>query len=283
MRVAHGVRLRHMTSATPRVVALYRHPVKGFTPESCEALTVRADGRVEGDRVLAFLLGDAPEQAPQQAAGADWWPKANMLALVNTPALARLTLRYDEAIRRVSISVDGRLLVEDTLDATGRMRLAAAVGAWAAEQSEQPDLARPGRLPLRVIGDGHTARYQDNYTGNVTLHGRGSLAALAGALDDPALDEQRFRSNIVLDGIEAWEEFAWVGRAVRIGEVTFDVLRPAVRCLATHASPSEGVRDREVMSTLVQAFGHERPSFAVHMFPRDGGEVRLGDRIELLR
>mgnify|MGYP006142283033 CR=1 FL=1 len=26
--------------------ALYRHPVKGFTPESCEALTVLPDGRV---------------------------------------------------------------------------------------------------------------------------------------------------------------------------------------------------------------------------------------------
>ena len=126
------------------------------------------------------------------------------------------------------------------------------------------------------------SRYQDNATGNVTLHGRGSLAALAGALGDPALDEQRFRSNIVVDDLEAWGEFGWVDRAVRIGGVTFDVLRPAVRCLATHASPSEGVRDREVMTTLVSAFGHERPSFAVHMFPRDGGEIRLGDPVEVI-
>jgi len=271
-----------MTAPAPRVAALYRHPVKGLTPESCEALAVRADGRVEGDRVLAFLLGDAPAEAPKQAAGADWWPKANMLALVNTPALARLSLRFDEAVRRVSISLDGALLVEDTLEATGRLRLAAAVGAWAREQAEQPDLDRPGRLPLRLIGDGVTARYQDNATGNVTLHGRGSLEALAGALGDPTLDERRFRSNIVVEGLDAWGEFGWVDRAVRRGGETFDVLRPAVRCLATHASPAEGVRDREVMTTLVRAFGHDRPSFAVHMFPRDGGEVRLGDTVEVL-
>lgn len=271
-----------MVSTAPRVTALYRHPVKGLTPEAPEAITVRADGRVEGDRALAFLLGDAPAEAPQQAAGADWWPKANMLALVNTPALTRLTLRYDEDIRRISISVDGALLVEDTLDVTGRLRIAEAVGAWARQQDEHPDLDRPGRLPLRLIGDGVTARYQDNYTGNVTLHGRGSLQALAGALGDPALDERRFRSNIVIEGLEAWGEFGWVDRAVRIGEVTFDVLRPAVRCLATHASPSEGTRDREVMTTLVQAFGHERPSFAVHMTPRNGGVVRLGDTVEVL-
>ena len=111
-----------MTSHTPRVVALYRHPVKGFTPESREALTVRADGRVEGDRVLAFRLGDAPAEAPKQAAGADWWPKANMLALVNTPALARLQLRYDETAVRVAIGLDGATLVEDALDAVKDVR-----------------------------------------------------------------------------------------------------------------------------------------------------------------
>ncbi len=267
------------TSAS--VAALYRYPVKGFTPESRTALTVRADGRVEGDRVLAFLLGDAPK-APQQAAGADWWPKANTLALVNTPALARLSLRYDHVAQRIAIDLDGTPLVEDGLDEAGRARLAATVGAWASEQAEQPDLARPGRLPLRLIGDGLTARYQDNPRGEVTLHGRGSLLALADALHDPDLDEQRFRSNIALDDVEAWGEMAWAGRAIRIGDVTFDVLRPTVRCLATHANPADGVRDRDVLNTLVRVFGHEQPSFGVHMFPRSGGEVRVGDPVEVL-
>lgn len=36
----------------PHVVALYRYPVKGFTPEACDALTVLDEGRVAGDRVL---------------------------------------------------------------------------------------------------------------------------------------------------------------------------------------------------------------------------------------
>ena len=30
----------------PHVAALYRHPVKGFTPESRDSLVVRADGRI---------------------------------------------------------------------------------------------------------------------------------------------------------------------------------------------------------------------------------------------
>ena len=37
-----------------RVVSLFRHPIKGFTPESVDSLIVQADGRIAGDRVLAF-------------------------------------------------------------------------------------------------------------------------------------------------------------------------------------------------------------------------------------
>ncbi|MCX7097934.1 MAG: MOSC N-terminal beta barrel domain-containing protein [Methylococcales bacterium] len=33
-----------------QVVALYRFPVKGFTPEICRALTMLDEGRIAGDR-----------------------------------------------------------------------------------------------------------------------------------------------------------------------------------------------------------------------------------------
>jgi hypothetical protein len=265
----------------PTVTALYRYPVKGFTPEPRDTLDVLASGRIAGDRVLAFLLGDAPE-APKVIEGDAWWPKANMLVLMNTPALARLTLLYDEASRRLVVTEGARLIVDATLDEAGRERAAAVIGTWAAAQDVQPDLGRPGRLPLRLIGDGVTARYQDGDLGRVSLHGRGSLRALGAALEDPDLDERRFRSNIAVEGLEAWEELGWAGRAVRVGEVTFDVLRVATRCLATHASPTEGVRDRDVMTTLVREFQQDAPSFAIMMLPREGGTIRLGDPVTVL-
>jgi uncharacterized protein YcbX len=42
-----------------RIVALYRYPVKGFTPERCEALTALPEGRVVGDRVLGFRFANS--------------------------------------------------------------------------------------------------------------------------------------------------------------------------------------------------------------------------------
>ncbi len=258
------------------VVALYRYPVKGLTPEPCTSLTIGADGRVVGDRVLGIRLADTP------AADAEWSPKAGMLVLMNTPGLARLRVRFDAAAQRLQVTLDGRMLADEALDAAGRAKLAEVFAGYALSLDESPLNGHPERLPLRIIGDGVTGRYQDNPTGQVTLHSRASLAAVAQTFGAPDFDERRFRSNLVVDGIGAWEEQAWAGRRLQIGGATFAFDHPTGRCLATHANPETGERDRQVMTTLTHAFGQEKPTFAVHLRMELPGEVRLGDRVEVL-
>src|SRR5688500_182229 len=104
-----------------RVVALFRYPVKGFTPEACETLTALPEGRAAGDRVLGFRFADSP------ARDEEWSRKHEFVALVNTPGLARLQLRYDHDTLRLRVSLDGVRLVEDALDTDGRERIAQAV------------------------------------------------------------------------------------------------------------------------------------------------------------
>src|SRR3977135_2057441 len=98
----------------PRVVALYRYPVKSFTPEARDVLTALPEGRVAGDRVLGFRFADSP--APDAA----WSKKYEFVALVNTPGLARLQLRFDHQTQRLRVSSDGAVLVDAALDADGR-------------------------------------------------------------------------------------------------------------------------------------------------------------------
>ena len=261
----------------PRVAALYRYPVKGCTPEACESLSVLNEGRIAGDRTLAFRFADSvlPESA--------WSKKYDFAVLVNTPGIARLAVRLDHTGRRLRIALDDEILAEDSLDAVGRKHLAAAVECYVLGLPDNPLCGHPERLPLRLIGDGVTPRYQDSEFGQITLHSRESLAAVAAATGDPELSELRFRSNIAIEGVAAWEEQTWVGRKLRIGEVEFDVVRPKVRCLATHANPRTGERDLPVMQTLLQAFHQERPTFAVAIATSGpGGDVRVGDAVTVL-
>jgi uncharacterized protein YcbX len=260
-----------------RVVALFRYPVKGFTPEACDTLVALPEGRAAGDRVLGFRFADSP------AKDAEWSRKHEFVALVNTPGLARLQLRYDHEQLRLRVSLDGVRLVEDTLDTDGRDRIAQAVQDFVLGLPENPLADHPERLPLRLVGNGRTPRYQDNEAGQITLHSRESLAAVAAAAGVAKLDESRFRSNIVIGRAQrAWEELDWFGRRIRIGGVTFDVPRQKTRCLATHANPRTGERDLALMPLLVSAFGQKQPTFAVGIVPSAaGGEIRLGDEVSL--
>jgi len=260
-----------------RVVALYRYPVKGFTPEERETLTVLGEGRIAGDRVLAFRFANSG--APDSA----WRKKQECVVLMNTPGLARLQVRLDHAALRLRVALDGAVLADEALDAAGRKRLAAALADYVLKLDENPLTGHPERLPLNLIGDGSVPRYQDNEGGQATLHSRESLAAVAAATGDPGLSEARFRSNIAIEGVSAWEEQDWMGRKIRVGEVEFEVARQKVRCLATHANPRTGERDIPVMQTLVKAFSQKQPTFAIGMVTRGaGGPIRLGDEVALV-
>jgi uncharacterized protein YcbX len=260
----------------PHVVALYRYPVKGFTPEECETLTVLDEGRIAGDRVLGVRFADTEE------ADDAWSRKTGMVALINTPGLARLQTQLDEMSLRLRISLGTAVLVDEVLNPEGRKRIGAVLADYVLKLDENPLTGHPERLPLRVIGDGRTPRYHDDETGRVTLHGRGSLQALQTVLGTD-VSELRFRSNIAVDGLGVWEEQSWVGRKIRIGAVEFDVVKPKTRCLATHANPKTGERDLPILTTLTQKVGQENPTFAVAMLPSGaGGRIRVGDQVTLL-
>jgi uncharacterized protein len=260
-----------------RVAALYRYPVKGLTPQSCAALDVLPSGRIAGDRALAFRFADSG--LPPDA----WSRKYGFAVLVNAPGLARLAARFDERSRRLRISHGDTVLADESIDGEGREKLAAAVERYVLALPDNPLSAHQERLPLQLIGDGVTPRYQDSETGQVTLHSRETVAALGHALGDPALDEVRFRSNISIEGVPAWTENGWIGRRLRIGEVELEAIKDKVRCLATHADPKTGERDQPVMQTLTRAFAQAEPTLAIGLLTRGaGGTIRVGDAVEVL-
>ena len=122
----------------PKVVALYRYPVKGFTPEPVEQITVLPGGRVAGDRVLNFRFADAP------VADTAWCRKYHGVVLANTPGLARLKVRFDERAQRLTIHAGTRMLADHSLDEAGRQRMVDAITEYVLSLDENPLKGQPG-------------------------------------------------------------------------------------------------------------------------------------------
>src|SRR5918994_1382252 len=116
----------------PHVVALYRYPVKGFTPEECDILTVLDEGRIVGDRVLGVRFADT--EAPDDA----WSRKRGMVALINTPGLARLRVTFDAEALRLRIGLGTEVLVDEVLSPEGKRRISAVLADYVLNLDENP-------------------------------------------------------------------------------------------------------------------------------------------------
>lgn len=259
-----------------RVESLYRYPVKGFTPERRDELVVQPDGRVQGDRSLAFAFADV--ESPDDTV----WPKSRGLALMGVPSLARIELTYDDEARRVRLRVDDIAVDADIDDPAGRAELAQAVTDFLRTTPDARLLDEDGVLPFAFVGDGRTSRFQDRPQGYVSLHGAASVADVDATVSAP-VDDRRFRSNVVLSGSAPWEELQWTG-TVRIGDVTFAVQKPIERCSAITANPDTGVRDARLLRVLTSQFGQTTPTLGILLLPvAHGGTIRVGDEVAVIR
>ncbi|MFF2045193.1 MOSC domain-containing protein [Kitasatospora sp. NPDC058170] len=104
------------------------------------------------------------------------------------------------------------------------------------------------------------------------------------------LPMDRFRPNVVVDGTEPWAEDGW--RRIRIGELTFRVVKPCGRCVITTTDQESGER-RGPEPLRALARHHKllkKASFGQNLIPErpagtEGdvlGTLRLGDPVEVL-
>lgn len=237
------------------VVRLLRYPVKGFNGQPvAEAVLARGRG-LPGDRRFAVTNGEGPVPADGR-----WTPCQGFMRLTRNPDLPLFGLDFagpDLCLRHP----DGRVAIGDPTRAAGLDRLDAALVAW---------FSGGARLVEAQGG------YWDHRDAAISIINPASVAALADAAGRH-LDVARFRGNLLLDGLPAWGELAWVGRRLKIGEAEIEVLRPIDRCKATSVDPATGRADVNLPALLGRHVGHG--FCGVYARVVQGGRVAPGDAI----
>lgn len=256
---------------TGRIVALWRHPIKGFTPEALEAAVLQAGRFFPGDRVWAVEDGPAgfDPAAPKHI------NKMKFAALVKIPELARARTLYDEDTGELTVTAEGFPPFHGRLTAAaGREAFVRWLGEFLEEQAPEETYG-----PLKVLQapDGHG--FVNSKNGLVSVLNLDSVRDLEQAMGRP-IDPLRFRANVWVEGWGAWREYGLgAGGAFRLGGAAMKLRDDIVRCLATHVDPRSGVRDMDVMGALQGRNGHI--FCGVYAEVTEGGRIAVGDAATL--
>lgn len=106
------------------------------------------------------------------------------------------------------------------------------------------------------------------------------LVATDGAIAAFGYDGRRLRPNLVISGVRDLAERSWPGQRLRIGDVVIGVQDLRGRCVMTTFDPDTLKQDRRVLTDIVQKFGG---TLALNSYVIQGGEIRVGDAVELIR
>jgi uncharacterized protein YcbX len=257
---------------TGRIAALYRHPVKGFTPEPLDAVDLDPGAFFPCDRIWA--VEDGP--SGYDPAASAHLSKMKFTVLAKIPALARARTLYDDDTGALSVTVEG-----GGLPFHGRLTTPAGRAAfeqWLAGFLEDA-AGEDSYGPLKVLA-APEHRFMDSKRGFVSVLNLESVRDLAQRIGRP-VDPARFRANVLVEGWAPWSEYGLgAGRALTLGGARLSTLSDIVRCAAIHVDPRTGERDIDLVPELHAHYGHL--CCGVYLSVEQGGRLAVGDAAEML-
>ncbi len=250
---------------TGQIAALYRHPVKGFTPERLASADLVAGSFFPCDRLYA--VEDGPSGFDPAAPTHIF--KSAFTVLMTLAEVAKVRTTYDEPNAVLSVEAPGRPTLRACLtNEAGRE----AFAAWLTDF-----LGDAVTGPLKVIsGPGH--RFTDHPEGYVSIINLASVRDLESHIGRP-VDPLRFRGNLYVEGWPAWAENEAVGGQITLADVRVDVFKTITRCAATCVDPTSGERDMQIPKALMDHYGHV--CCGVYVRVAEGGRVAEGDAARL--
>ncbi len=246
---------------TERLAQIFRHPLKGHGREAIASVRLLAGKCLPWDRHWA-VAHDAAKL------GAGWNRCANFARGAKAPELMAITSQLDEASRTLTLNhpTQGeiRFRPDESSDLDRFLE-------WVRPLNPS-DRAQPAAIVS--AGRGMT----DSPFESISIQSQASLADLSAKMGHN-LSQDRWRGNLWLEGAEAWAEFGWIGKYLRIGTAVLEVKERITRCSATTVDPETGKINAPTLKALQGNYGHQ--DFGVYAVVVEAGAIAVGDQWRL--
>ncbi len=248
-------------------------PVKSISYQSIKSCEIKRNIGVIGDRIFAFSRGLDLKQAQLFEKNLDErrgkWNK--ILTLKNSPTLNKYNFIFDN--NKLTLTQKNNEILTINSNETSEFELLS---------NKILELEKSIQKPLFLMKNKDIPFFDTSISNKTVLTHSISLINLNSIEDfknkiEQEIEPQRFRGNIYIDGIEAWEERGWIGKIVKINDISFKVEKNIPRCVAINLKPNSDENSLNLLQSLKKTYNHF--DMGIYLTALNDGKINIGDKV----
>ena len=251
-------------------------PVKSISFQTIDKCEIKKDIGIIGDRIFAFAkdldLDKAQlfEKSPEERKGK--WNK--VLTLKNSPVLNKYNFLYKKNSLTLTLN-DKEILTIDINELSERQLLSNKIIELENSLKEPIVLMKNEEFPFFDTSISNKV----DFINSVSLINTQSVDEFQKKINEK-VEISRFRGNICIDGIKPWEEREWIGKSIKINNISFKVEKNIPRCVAINLKPTTNDNSLNLLQSLKKNYNHFE--MGIYLTALDDGEINLGDKVEII-
>ena len=250
-------------------------PVKSISFQSIKSCEIIKNIGIVGDRIFAFSKGLDLNQAQlfekklEERRGK--WNK--ILTLKNSPSLNKYNFLFDN--NKLTLTQNNKEILTINIDETSEYELLS---------NKILELESSLQKPIYLMKNKDIPFFDTSISNKTILNHSISLINTKSVEDfqnktNQEIETQRFRGNIFVDGVDAWEERNWIGKIIKINDISFKVEKNIPRCVAINLKPNTDDNSLNLLQSLKKTYNHF--DMGVYLTALDDGSINIGDNISL--
>ena len=247
-----------------KIENLFYSPVKSISFEESESLNVLTDRGIESDRIFAFVQNLDSNSIKNLIEDPKSRKLNNFLTLKNSPELNQYNFTY--AKNKLILKKKDEIIISINPFSKNEKKLLCDKINQIILKDKKLDLLMDEKNPF----------FDTMPNNSISLINKKSISDFSNKISTN-IEIERFRANIYIDGIAAWEERDWIGKTININNINFFVSDEISRCSATNLKPSTDLVTINLPNQLKKTYDHI--NMGLYIVPQQNGVISKEDKI----
>ena len=253
------------------ISSIHYCPVKSVSFQSIQSCEITKNLGMANDRIFAFSRIIDLEKAKVIEKNPNDRKLNNFLTLKNSPVLNKYNFIYESG--KLTLTQDNKDLISISVDDQNE-RLLLTNKLMELESS----LIKPIFLLKNTDFPFFDTSHSSNVFNSMSLINLNSIKDFEKKINEK-IEIQRFRANFYVDGIEPLEERNWIGKIIKINNISFKVEKNIPRCVAINLQPKTDDSSINLLQSLKKTYNNF--DMGIYLTALEDGKIKLGNKVEV--